>query len=45
VVGWLDGAPSAFGVHFAGASENTNTAHAFYAGAAELRAIGVPVPL
>ena len=45
VVGFVDGELAAFGLHFAGASEVTNSAHAFSAGADELRAIGVPLPL
>jgi hypothetical protein len=44
VVGFVDGKLAAFGLHFADASEFTNSAHAFSAGADELRAIGVPLP-
>ncbi len=41
IVGFVDGKLAAFGLHFASASEFTNSAHAFSAGADELRAIGV----
>jgi hypothetical protein len=44
VVGFVDGKMAAFGLHFAGASEVTNSAHALSAAAEELRAIGVPLP-
>jgi len=44
VFNWLDAAPGSFGLHFAGASVDTNIAHAVAACATELRAIGVPVP-
>jgi hypothetical protein len=40
---WLDPTAGAFGLHFAGASVETNFAHATGACAAELRALGVPV--
>jgi V8-like Glu-specific endopeptidase len=40
---WLDNERGAFGLHFAGASVDTNCAHAFAASAEELRKIGVPV--
>ncbi|MEU7532077.1 trypsin-like peptidase domain-containing protein [Saccharothrix sp. NPDC042600] len=43
VVAWLGDAPGAFGLHFAGASADTNLAHAVSACAGELRALGVPV--
>jgi Trypsin-like peptidase domain len=45
IVGFVDGKLAAFGLHFAGASEVTNSAHALSAGAEELRAIGVPLPV
>ena len=43
IFGWLDAAPAAFGLHFAGASVDTNCAHAFAACAEALQGIGVPV--
>lgn len=43
VVGWLDTDPAAFGLHFAGASLDTNCAHAFSACAEPLRTMGVPL--
>src|SRR5262249_30010924 len=43
IFAWLDDAPAAFGLHFAGATVDTNYAHAFAATADGLRAIGVPV--
>jgi hypothetical protein len=43
VLNWLDPEPSAFGLHFAGASVDTNVAHAIAACAEQFRAMGVPV--
>jgi Trypsin-like peptidase domain len=43
VLNWLDPAPAAFGLHFAGASVDTNVAHAIAACAEQLRGMGVPV--
>jgi hypothetical protein len=43
ILNWLDGDPAGFGLHFAGASVETNIAHAIAKCAAELRALGVPV--
>jgi Trypsin-like peptidase domain len=43
IFGWLDATPAAFGLHFAGASVDTNCAHAFAACAEALQGIGVPV--
>lgn len=40
---WSLAAPGAFGIHFAGATLDTNVAHAVVACAAELRGLGVPV--
>jgi hypothetical protein len=44
VMGVIDGALTAYGLHFSGKSEVANRAHAFSESAAQLRAIGVPVP-
>lgn len=43
LIGWLDAEPAAFGLHFAGASLDTNCAHAVVACAEQLHAMGVPV--
>ena len=43
ILDWLDGTPAAFGLHFGGASVDTNHAHAFAACAEALQRIGVPV--
>lgn len=43
VLGWLDPEPAAFGLHFAGASLDTNCAHAFAACAEALRTMEVPI--
>jgi hypothetical protein len=43
ILSWLDDAPAAFGLHFAGASVDTNCAHAVAAAAESLVAMGVPV--
>jgi hypothetical protein len=43
ILNWLGGDPAAFGLHFAGASVETNVAHAIAECAAELNAMGVPV--
>jgi hypothetical protein len=43
LLNWLDPEPGGFGLHFAGASVDTNIAHAIVACAAQLRAMGVPV--
>lgn len=43
VLSWLNPPQGGFGLHFAGASVDTNLAHAVAACATELRAIGVPV--
>jgi Trypsin-like peptidase domain len=43
VLNWLDPEPGGFGLHFAGASVDTNIAHAIVACAEQLRRLGVPV--
>lgn len=43
LITWLDGEPAAFGLHFSGASLDTNCAHAVVACAEQLRGMGVPV--
>jgi Trypsin-like peptidase domain len=43
VLSWLDAEPGGFGLHFAGASVDTNIAHAIVACAEQLRTLGVPV--
>lgn len=43
ILNWLDGDPAGFGLHFAGASVDTNVAHAIAKCVEELRAMGVPV--
>jgi hypothetical protein len=43
ILNWLEAAPGGFGLHFAGASVDTNVAHAVVICAEELRAIGVSV--
>jgi hypothetical protein len=40
---WLDAEPAVFGLHFAGANVETNTARAVVARADQLRVVGVPV--
>lgn len=45
VLSWLDPEPLGFGLHFAGASVDTNMAHAVAACADELREMGVPIPV
>lgn len=44
VLSWLDPDAAAFGLHFAGASLDTNCAHAFAGCAEQLRALEVPIP-
>lgn len=43
LLNWLDPEPGGFGLHFAGASVDTNIAHGIGACAEQLRALGVPV--
>jgi hypothetical protein len=43
MLNWLDGTPYGFGLHFAGASVDTNMAHSIAACAQQLTDIGVPV--
>jgi hypothetical protein len=43
VLSWLDEAPGGFGLHFAGASADTNVSHAVASCVDELHRIGVPV--
>lgn len=43
VIAWLDAGTSAFGLHFAGASVDTNCAHAIAQCRAQLETLGVPI--
>ncbi|MDX8148790.1 serine protease [Lentzea sp. BCCO 10_0061] len=43
LLAWKESTPAAFGLHFAGATADTNCAHAISACAKQLRALGVPV--
>lgn len=43
IMNWLDPSPASFGLHFAGASVDTNLAHAIVGCTEELRVLGVPV--